>query len=106
MRARRQSESILPDRPKGVHEYRAALLSVFMHTGSQEDLSDTLDPEKRPVPLPDAMKLLAELPAEQADAAREIAGCQLANAILIEHKPEFEPYSREVTGMDSQEFKK
>jgi hypothetical protein len=77
-----------------------------MHTGSQEDLSDTLAPEKQPVPLPEAMKLLEELPAEQADAAREIAGCQLANAILVEHKPEFEPYFREVTGMDSQEFKK
>jgi hypothetical protein len=106
MRARRQSESILPERPKGIHEYRAALLSVFLHTGSQGDLSDTLAPEKRPVPLPDAMKLLEELPAEQADAAREIAGCQLANAVLVEHKPEFEPYFRQVTGMDSQEFKK
>jgi hypothetical protein len=106
MRARRQSDSVLPDRPKGVHEYRAALLSVFLHTDSRGDLSGTLDPEKRPIPLPEALKLLGELPAEQAAPAREIAGCKLANAVIVEHKQEFEPHFREVVGMDSQEFKK
>ena len=98
MRARRQSDSILPDRPKGVHEYRAALLSVFLHTDSRGDLLGHPRPEKRPVPLPDAIKLLEELPAEQADAAREIAGCKLANAVIVEHKQEFEPHFREVSG--------
>lgn len=106
MRARRQSDSILPDRPKGVHEYRAALLSVFLHTDERGDLSGTLDPEKRPLPLSDALKAIEELPAEQVASAREIAGCKLADAILVDNKPEFEPHFRELVGMDSQEFKR
>src|SRR5688500_7315175 len=106
MRARRQSESILPERPKGVHEYRAALLSVFMHADSQGDLSGTLEPENRPLPLPAALKLIQDLPDERAAPAREIAGCKLANAVLVENKREFEPQFMELVGLTPQEFKK
>jgi len=106
MRSRQQSDSVLPDRPKGVHEYRAALLSVFLHADPRGDLSGTLEPEKQPLPLPDALKLLKELPAEQAAPAKEIAGCKLANAVLVEKKQEFEPHFRELLGVDSQEFKR
>jgi hypothetical protein len=106
MRVRRQSDSVLPERPKGVHEYRAALTSVFLHTDSGGDLSDTLGPEKRPLPLPAALKLIEQLPDEHAAPAREIAGCKLANAVLVENKQEFEPHFREVVGLESQEFKR
>jgi hypothetical protein len=106
MRARRQSDSILPERPKGVHEYRAALLSVFLHADSQGDLSDTLTPENRPLPLPAALKIIQDLPDEHAAPAREIAGCKLANAVLVENKREFEPQFRELVGLTPQEFKK
>src|SRR5687767_9589102 len=106
MRARRQSDSILPERPKGVHEYRAALLSVFLHTDARGDLSGTLDPENRPLPLPAALKIIQDLPDEHAVPAREIAGCKLANAVLVENKREFEPQFKELVGLTSQEFKK
>jgi hypothetical protein len=106
MRARRQSESILPERPKGVHEYRAALLSVFLHADSRGDLSETLDAEKRPLPLRSALKLIEQLPEEHVAPAREIAGCKLANAVLVENKREFEPQLQELVGMDSQALRK
>lgn len=106
MRARRQSDSVLPERPKGVHEYRAALLSVFLHADSRGDLSGTLDPERRPLPLSSALELIKDLPDEHAAPAREIAGCKLANAVLMENKREFEPQFKEVVGLDPEEFKR
>jgi hypothetical protein len=105
MRARQQSETVRPERPKGVHEYRAALLSVFMHADSREDLSGTLTPDLQPVPLQDAIELIAELPDEQHDAAKEVAGCKLASAVVLDDKPELEPYLKELIGVDGEELK-
>lgn len=106
MRAMQQSDSVLPERPEGTHEYRAALLSVFLHADARGDLSGTLVPEKQPLPLSSALKLIQELPEEKADPAREIAGCKLATAVLVDNKRELEPYFQELMGMDSQEFKR
>ncbi len=106
MRARRHSESVLPERPTGTHEYRAALTSVFLHADPRGDLSETLDPEKRPLPLSSALKLIHDLPEEQVAPAREVAGCKLANAVLIENRRELEPHFQELMGIAPQEFKK
>lgn len=105
MRARQQSESELPKRPPGVHEYRASLLSVFLRTDPRGDLSGTLDPERQPLPLQRAVELIHELPEEHQGPAKELAGCKLAKAIHVEGKQEFEPYFKQLVGMSSKEFK-
>lgn len=105
MRARQQSETVRPERPKGVHEYRAALLSVFLHADAPADLPGTLAPDLQPVPLPDALELISELPDEQHVAAKEVAGCKLASAVVLDDKPELEPYLKELVGVDGQQLK-
>lgn len=104
MRVIRQSESALPERAPGVHEYRAALFSVFLHTGARDDLSDLLTPDKQPLPLQRALELIDDLPEEHYQAGRDVAGCKLAFAVLIEHKQEFEPYLENFIGMSVQEL--
>lgn len=104
MRVMRQSESPLPDRAPGVHEYRSALISVFLHADARGDLSDTLPPDMQPVPLPDAIGLINNLPDRLYVPARDVAGCKLAVATLLQHKEEFEPQLSELLGMDSHEL--
>ncbi|MFL5345411.1 MAG: hypothetical protein ACJ8AT_11485 [Hyalangium sp.] len=104
MRVLKQSESALPERAPGVHEYRAALFSVFLHTSVRGELSELLTPDKQPLPLPSALALIDELPPEHYEPARDVAGCKLAFAVLIEHKQEFEPYLAEFLGISAQEL--
>lgn len=104
MRAIRQTEGALPERAPGIHEYRAALFSVFLHTSAQEDLSKTLPPDKQPLPLQSALELIDKLPDEHYEPARDVAGCKLAFAVLIERKRQFEPYLAAFLGISTEEL--
>jgi hypothetical protein len=106
MRVMQQSESTLPERAPGVHEYRAALASVFLHADARGDLSDTLPPEMQPLPLKDAVGLINTLPDRLYVPARDVAGCKLAVAALVQHRDDLEPHLRELLNMDSHELTK
>lgn len=106
MATRRQSEEALPERPRGVHEYRASLLSVFLHTDAQSALLGTITPELRPLPLRSALESIEGLPDDQDfESAQRIAGLKLSAAVLLEGKRELEPYLEQLLGVDAETLK-
>lgn len=105
MRARQQSDSFLPERPPGMHEARAALASVFLHTDPRGNPSAALAADMQPLPLPSAIKLLQQVPAEQLHPARlevapALAESRLASAIIVEHRQELIPQLAELLGQE------
>lgn len=105
MRARQQSDSFLPERPPGVHEARAALASVFLHTDPRGSPSAALTADMQPLPLPSAIKLLQQVPDAQSHAARleeapALAESRLASAIIVEHRQELVPQLAELLGQE------
>ncbi|PTL75000.1 hypothetical protein [Vitiosangium sp. GDMCC 1.1324] len=87
MRELQQPDSMRSEQPKAVHEYRAALFSIFLHREQGGALSKALPPELRPVPLQKAMELVQDLPDEGLRVrAQDAAEFKLADAALLERK--------------------
>jgi hypothetical protein len=96
----RQSDSFLPERDPGVHEYRASLLSVFMHTDPRGDASLALPPEMQPLPLSKAIDLIHQLPGGRTPEAMATAEFKLTSAVLVEQRDEFIPALAQLLGME------
>ena len=89
----------LPERPESIHEYRAALMSVFLHTLPRNDPSRLLVPSVKPLTLPQAIAWIHRLPDRLQRKARAHAAFRLAVATFIEQREkEFEPLLIELLG--------
>lgn len=96
----RLSNGFLPERDPGVHEFRASLLSVFLHTDPRGDASLALPPEMQPLPLSKAIDLIHQLPAGLTEEALATAQFKLASAIVVEQRDEFIPHLANLLGME------
>ncbi|HEX5749983.1 MAG TPA: hypothetical protein VFZ09_27385 [Archangium sp.] len=96
----RQSDSFLPERDPGVHEYRASLLSVFLHTDPRGDASLALPPEMQPLPLSEAIELIHQLPGGRTEEALATAEFKLASAVLVEQRDEFIHHLANLLGVE------
>jgi hypothetical protein len=95
-----QSDGFLPERDPGVHEYRASLLSVFLHTDPRGDASLALPPEMQPLSLPKAIDLIHQLPGRLTEEALATAEFKLASAVLVDQRDEFIPHLANLLGTD------
>jgi len=100
MLLRQQFNAPLPERPRGVHEMRAALLSVYLHTDPRGDASYALTPAMQPLSLSSAISTLHELPPEYQRSGLQHATFRLASAVFVEGSKEFRPALRELLGDD------
>lgn len=96
---RRLADMELPERPESVHEYRAALMSVFLHTLPRGDPARSLVPTVQPMMLSQAISGIHRLPDKLQRKARAHAAYRLAVAAFVERREqEFEPRLVELLG--------
>ncbi|WNG56108.1 hypothetical protein F0U59_16070 [Archangium gephyra] len=95
-----QSDGFLPKRDPGVHEYRASLFSVFLHTDPRGDASLALPPEMQPLPLSKAIDLIHQLPGGLTEEALATAQFKLASAVVVEQRDEFIPHLANLLGIE------
>lgn len=96
---RRPADMALPERSESVHEYRAALMSVFLHTLPQDDPAHRLMPSVQPLTLSEAIAWIQRLPDKLQRKARAHAAYRMAVAAFVERRQqEFEPLLVELMG--------
>ncbi|MFE8600704.1 hypothetical protein [Archangium violaceum] len=96
----RLSDNVLPERDPGVHEFRASLLSVFLHTDPRGDASLALPPEMQPLPLSKAIDLIHQLPGGLTEEALATAQFKLTSAVVVEQRDEFIPHLANLLGVE------
>jgi hypothetical protein len=100
MLLRQQFNAPLPERPRGVHEMRAALMSMYLHTDPRGDASYALTPAMQPLSLPSAIQTIHDLPPEYQRSGLQHATFRLASAVFVEGSKEFRPDLQELLGGD------
>jgi hypothetical protein len=93
----------LSERPESIHEYRAALMSVFLNTLPRSDPARLLVPSVQPLMLSQAIKWISRLPDSLQRKARAHAAFRLAVATFVERREkEFAPMLLELLGTEAE----
>ena len=96
---RRPADMAPPEQSEEIHEYRAALMSVFLHTLPRNDPARLVVPSVQPLRLSEAIAWIQRLPDRLQRKARAHAAFRLAVATFIERRErEFEPWLVELLG--------
>jgi hypothetical protein len=97
------ADIVPPERPPEVHEYRAALMSVFLHTLSRNNPARLVVPSLQPLMLSQAVEWIHRLPSGLRKKAQAHAAFRLAVAMYVEKRmAEFEPSLQVLLGVEDE----